>query len=475
MARQLQALITTMTLDPGDYQLREGETVGDCPRSDRDAVAWEIASAVNRQGDGSFGAAWSSTGLDRWTSRAVLASSNGRYVTDTSYDVIAHGPRTVRTPFFRASGLRAWLGLELAYAEPTASTAVLFRVFDDVDELFWNGAEWTAGTVGDPDPAEWNTAAVLQEGFPFLPADVRTLAIVAWLRTSSRDASPAFYGARVAYAVRQIAPLDDALIRTLLASLRAELRVTAVAEWLTEAETDAVELVPSGSIVGPDPFAYQVTAVDAVFNLTGDPDELAELPGVFAGGTWTPTTPIDAGQVVRLEFRYLPDLVVRRHQDVEELARLPAILIGASGAPVETWRAQGAFLVRDVNASPPVALELPEPEIVSVPLELRIVAELGADVERIAQALTAWFATLPDGSKLGLGVARDLLSPETGQVVRVRSTARAVETPAQLAQGVCEARASWLLTFARATAHTVTAAPLVREDGVTFDTTPMEV
>jgi len=471
MARQLQALVISLTLEPKDYRLRGGETVGDCPRSSSDAVAWEITSSTNLRGStASRGATWSGVQEDRWKARARLARGLTGFTTDLAFDTATNGPRTARTPTLEAAGVRAWLALELAYLEPEADTSCLFRIYDGEtgDELAWDGAEWAAQATGDDDPTTWNTGQVLQDRFPELSGNVRKLAILAWLRTDTSEASPEFYGARVAYGVRQVAPLDDALFRTLLASLRAELRATGIMEWTTAAETDAVELVASGADVGPDPFAYQVTGVDAAFDLTADPDELAELPGSYAAGTWTPTAPLEADHLIRLDFRYVPDLVVRRHRDALELARLPAIYLAASGAPVQVLHPQGTILVRDTNADPPTAQELPEPEIVTVPLELRVVAELGADVERLAQALTAWLCTLPDGSALGLGHRRELVSPETGQVIAVQSAARAVETAAALAQGVAEARASWLLTFPRATAHTTTTAPLVSETGATF-------
>jgi hypothetical protein len=200
---------------------------------------------------------------------------------------------------------------------------------------------------------------------------------------------------------------------------------------------------------------------------------LAPLAGTFTDGQWIPATAIPAGQVIRIEFRFVPDLVVRRHQDLEDLAALPAVYIAPSGAPTATLRAQGAFLVRDQYATPPTAWELPDPEIVTVPLDVRIVAELVADVERVGQALTRWIARGATGAP-GLGVARELLSPETGQIVQVRSVSRAVESAASLAQGVAESREALLLTFARATAQTVSTATLIGDAAASFATLPLE-
>ena len=466
MARRLQALIQLLDLDPGSFRVREGQAVGDCPRSDTDAVDWRIVGMNHRVGADGRGAGWDGYHGDRFTAAAELQITGaGVYRTDTDYDTGANGARTARTPLLAAAGVRAWLGLEVLVNEDADdSTAVLVRLYDGDtgDELYWSGAEWTAGVTGSDDPATWNTVQVAQDNFASLPGNVRSLGVLAWLRTTDADHTPTFYGVRVAYGVRQVAPLDDALIRTLLGTLRTELRATGVLEWTTTALTATVELGEDAS--GPGSFAYDVTDVAAVFNLTDDPDELTELPGTFAGGTWTPTTPIPAGKVVRLEFDYRPDLVVRRHQDLENLARLPAVYIGA-GELVNRQAPQGWMTVRDTKADPPTALELPEPERVTMALALRVVGELGSDVQRISQALTSFLATRPDGSSAGLGLARVLVSPETGQVVHVRAVSRPVESPAALAQGVAEARAGWLLIFPRATAQTTTAATLISADG----------
>jgi hypothetical protein len=468
VARQLQALVAVLGLDPGAFRLREGQAVGVLPSSDAAAVTWDSIAPAYRVGDAAGRGAWSGLAGDRWTACARLRRSAAGYATDAAHG----GLRTVRTPTLRAAGVRAWLGVELGLAAPPGS-AVLFRIadVDTGDELYWTGLEWVAGASGPPDPAAWNTATELQRAFPRLPGNLRALAVVAWLRTNSRTVTPAFYGARVAYGVRQVSPLDDALFRTFLSSLRAELSATGVAEWTTTAATTSVDLGGQGR--GPAPFAYQVIGVDAVFDLTEDPDELAPLAGTFTDGQWIPATAIPAGQVIRIEFRFVPDLVVRRHQDLEDLAALPAVYIAPSGAPTATLRAQGAFLVRDQYATPPTAWELPDPEIVTVPLDVRIVAELVADVERVGQALTRWIARGATGAP-GLGVARELLSPETGQIVQVRSVSRAVESAASLAQGVAESREALLLTFARATAQTVSTATLIGDAAASFATLPLE-
>jgi len=473
MARQLQALTLALTLEPKVYRLRAGQAVGELPSADADAVAWDVPSSTDLVGGDELGAGWEGlVDSQRWPARARLApSSSYTFTTDTVYDTGANGPRTVRTPTLEAAGVRAWLGVELGYAEPDATTSVLFRVYDadTGDELYWTGAEWAAGTPGDDTVAEWTTAQDVQDNFAQLPGDLRKLAILAWLRTSSASYSPSFYGARVVYGVRQVSPLDDALFRTLVASLRSELEASAVLELTWPTGGEIALTVPEAAQ------GYQVTGLDAAFNLSDDPDELTELGGSYNAGTglWAPSPTPGAGEAVRVELRYTPDVVARRHQDLEDLAQLPAVYLAPSGGATRLYRAQGYTLIRDVNATPPVALEVPDPELETVPLELRAVAELGADVDRLAQALTRWLTTRPDGAP-GLGGSRELVSPETGQVVHVQALGRPTASSALFAQGVAEVRAAWLLTFARASAHTTTTAPLVSASGISLSTLARE-
>lgn len=455
MARRLQTVILTLSLDPDSYERRTGASVGDVPRAPtRDAVSWEIAAALHQVGDGFQGSTWEGTGPDRWTSCATLPQVGGSYTTDADF---IGGARTARTPTMEAAGLRAWYAVELAYTEPLddlgaqSGATVRFRLWDGSTALWWSGIEWEA----PPSSTDWNTAAEVQEHFAELPASIRELAVIAKLGTTSPDYAPRFYGARVAFGVRQVSAWDNAMLRTVIASLRDSLEITGVIEFRTDTEAEAID-VPGAE------WPYAVTGVEAVWDLTDDPDELEALPGTWSAGVWTPTTPIPSGHLVRVEFAYTPDVVARRHQDVEDLARLPAVYIASAGTPERVIRAQDVVEVRDTTTDPPTALVLAGADLVTLTLQVRVVAELGSDTERIAQAVRSW---------LGPRGYRHLISPETGEPVTVRETSPAVEVAELLAQGVVEARAAWLLSYysPRETAHH--SEVLVRADGTTFTAT----
>ena len=59
------------------------------------------------------------------------------------------------------------------------------------------------------------------------------------------------------------------------------------------------------------------------------------------------------------------------------------------------------------------------------------------------------------------------IAPETGELIALRSVTPPIETSDLLAQGLVEARASWLLTFGAYTAETATSTALVRDQGFT--------
>lgn len=479
MARPLVDHVVELLLGPADFRLREpDDQVGELVRSDTDLVVWDLIGTSWRAGAVELGGFAGDAG-DRFQARATLPAtrrSDGlvlrtggdlgdldpdgdgvyryRYATDSE----AGDDRTVRTPRLVAAGVREWKAIEPLVREPEAPADVVgagaactFRLWDGTDELYHDGTEWRVADAG-----EWNTRAELVARFPELPGNVRELALVARLGTTDGRLAPAFYGARVVYRCRQVDALDDALIRTVLASLRDELQVPGVAVWNTTAITSSVNLADEVS----GEFAYDVQAVLAAFNLTDDPDELAELPGTFAAGVWTPTTPIASGKQVRLEFSYLPHLVASLHYEAAQLETLPAVYLAATGE-ARVVQPGGDFEVRDTTAAVPTSERLRLPASVIQPVEVRLVAGLASDVRRLRQALATW---------LGEAGARILISPETGELIEVRQVAPPADTGGAFAQGVVEARAGWLLTYPRAGRETTTTTNLLRPSGLTVTT-----
>jgi hypothetical protein len=136
----------------------------------------------------------------------------------------------------------------------------------------------------------------------------------------------------VAIGVRELdGDEGDAVVRTLVQSLRDEVRPFLHQDQVI-ATTTATRIT-----IGRE-FVYDVTSVDAVYDLTADPNELSPLAGVFTAGdveavppvaaTFAPTVAFTVGHRVRLEASYRPHVVAQAHQDLVQIERLPAVYVG---------------------------------------------------------------------------------------------------------------------------------------------------
>lgn len=446
MARMLTPIVLSLGLDPQRQRLREETEFADLTFNDV-----EIEQAPPR----ALGTtAWMDRARTQHRWRARLTSNAAA----TGYD-IDDDTRYVQTHAFTASQLRDWTALELQYREtgadldsPTAT--VRFVLWDGTNELWFDSGAWSTSAGA----AERNTAQQAQDGFASLDAaTVRTLAVRAYLDTSDASYTPYFFGALVAYKVRTIGDDDDAVLRTVLSSLRSNLSARSVLKWTTAAETSSVAVPPSE--VNLETSA--VVDVDAVFNLTDDPTEASALSGTYSSGTWTPDTPIAASKVVLLEYSYRPDVVVIRHRDATKLRRLPAVVLEQAGTPV-TMQPAGVDLVRDLFASPPDAVEVQRPARVEVDYRVRITAEFWRDVQHIALRFREWF----EGNAY-----RVLPSPETARLVEARLVADFANVSGVLSLGVHELRGTVRLSYDVARRDTTVQRGLVQDGGVDITTT----
>ena len=294
----------------------------------------------------------------------------------------------------------------------------------------------------------------MQANFAVYPPTGRRLTVRARLSSTDDQVRPSFFGYRVAYGIRQLGDEDDALIRVLLRTLRAELRSVGVARFTTAAGDGAGPFQ-----LGPE-VGYDVTGVLAVFDLTADPAEAIELPGTFAAGTpatWTPDTPIDDAHLVHLEFEYSPDVVISRHRDIVEIERTPALLIQPGTTAAQLNRGAELLVVRDLEVDPPTAVGLQAPAWLQQPLDLTLIAELGADVRRLQNDLR----NVLQGSGY-----RSIVSEETGRIVDVRELTPLHTGGGRLLRGVQESTADWLIGYAVSSASDLEAVDLTRTDGV---------
>lgn len=448
MSRTLQTIALDLELTAEAFATWEG--LDSLPRSST-AVAWDLASPTVADGR----AGWTVDGGEVLVARARLLLGGTGYVTDTAWDIDAHGERWARTPMISPAAVRAWQAVELWTSTP-ANTSILFRVWDGSAFKWWNGAAWATATA----TAHWNTKADLTLHLPSWSTLSRKLAIVAWLKTATTTATPEFYGCRIGFGIRELdGDEGDAVVRTFLSSLRDEIRAFGMQQQtIKAAEVALVKIAPE--------FNFDVRSVDVAFDMTADPNELAPLAGTFTAGTpdtnppvpatWAPTVALVAGHVLRLEFSHLPHVVAQAGQDVTPIERLPAIYIGV-GSDSSTDRGQGETLIRDLTVNPPIAHALPAPRTITTALDVRVIAEAVTDVRRIMKRLEAW---------IGGSGYRTAVSPQSARLIKVAEVDAFRSTTDTLSSGTPEARALWRLTFHASTGPSLITRPLVRPDGV---------
>jgi len=334
-------------------------------------------------------------------------------------------------------------------------TAIGYRLDTGSGELFWDGAAWSA-PVDDDDG--WNTSAEINAHAAAFPTSSRRLAVVARLSTTSAEASPAFYGARVVLGCTERGEDEDALFGALRAYLAEELT--------TGAAVEATLTSTIGPGAGLELFAgapVDVATVDAAFDLTADPDQLAEIPGTLTPATlgapgvsarWAPSSSIPSGRVVRLEVSIRPDVVIQRHQDLAELARIPCVRLFPS-AVVETLEAPEPEPLRGSTWAEGAA-QPGGSQRLALAVDVVAIAETGAQARALGTALGDW---------LGPSGYRRLVSRETGRIVTIRAIGGLVQNQASLAEGVTEIRGSWVLEFEARRGRTLRTVPILRASG----------
>ena len=437
MARHLRPILLSVELAPGALELAGGD--GTLERAD--GVAWDRGPR----------GPWEAASGDLYAWRAALAQSpagSGVYVLDAD----APTPRTATTPRLAGAGWRSWLALELLGDEP-AGTTLRYRLEDGASSWWWNPAAaggagaWAAATTS----AHWSPAADLEAHFATWPSTERELGVSCKLGTTDAASTPAWYGFRAAIGCRHRPDDSDAAFDGLLATLADEVRAVTVAQ--VEYDGAAIALRGSPADGGP-----RWATVDAVYNLTDDPDETAAVAGTFSSSaqTWTPTAPPTVGDVLLLEGTFAPRLVALDADDADTvIAEIPAVVFEATGTArrIESGHRSG---VRDLRSEVPTALAAATPAVIVQEITVRVITDHGEDGARLADALRAW-----------LGGGRTVISVESGRPSSIVPLADLARTTDKIAMGVYEQRGTWRISHPALVEGTATRYPAVRAGGLT--------
>jgi hypothetical protein len=276
--------------------------------------------------------------------------------------------------------VKRWIGFESVHVNGENSlgveqTAVLFRLNDGTDDRFWDGAAWSVASSSD-----WNTEEEVATNISTFPVTSQSLQVVINLSTSDSAYTPYVYAIKVLYE-SDAEMSEDLLARGLLAALKTNIRPIARLQVDSD-ETDEIVLAPETP--------YDIVSVDAVYNVTADPNRLVDLYDSYDSSTQTVTLTAaqDAGDQLLVQFCYRPVAAIMTSQDFTELARVPAITI-EDFRETRSFDVSGAESV--VNKATGSGWRLQGGRQTTYEVPLRMIASKEFDVQRLGDELRRFF------------------------------------------------------------------------------------
>lgn len=304
-----------------------------------------------------------------------LAKNNGSFPTTANL--------YVKTRLVRPTSMKQCIGFEANVMTPLVNrvevTTVMFRLSTDgVDHLFWDGAAWSPAA-----PGEWNTEADIAANINSFSMASQGIQVIINLATTNAAYTPAVYWVKVLW-LSDIEYIEDFVVRSFKPMMEAG--VEPIAEFIYQFRpTDDMSTV---AIVTPT--KYQYAGIDAVYNLTTDPNRITDLFGSWdqAKNTVTLTTPATAGDRIEVRFLYNPIVSVVTDQEYSQVARLPAINIES----VDQENVRYVLGTDSVtNKATGEGWQLRQGTQIDIVMSIRTIADKELDAQRMAEALTSFF------------------------------------------------------------------------------------
>jgi hypothetical protein len=317
--------------------------------------------------------------------RAEVTLGTGMRLHPERHILIPDGPpypaaAEARTRVWAPESAKAWLSFQAQTTNRRANggpvvTAVLFRLGDGTTEQYWDGATWSPATTD----AHWNTEAEISEHIASFPVTERKLQIAVRMTTTDTTVAAQCTSLKVLWRTA-VHFLEDILYRSLVPYLKANVRPISDYYVKPGAETATIDLNDF-----PLRTPYNVVGIDSVFDLTDDPNQLADLYFSYDPGTQiiTLTAPLPLDHLALIRFVYEPEVAVTTSPEYNELAKVPALqlenvaLVDAAQTGQEDW-----VVARHDNG----AVLVPPPIQGDLDVTLDAVADKAIDMHRMVEA-----------------------------------------------------------------------------------------
>lgn len=231
----------------------------------------------------------------------------------------------VKTWLTTPRSLKRWVGFmadvqNFKNTKNVQITDVLYRLNDGTQDLYYNiGANtWVPASSNN-----WNSEIEIADNISTFPVSTQTIQVVLNLKSDDSRATPIVRAVRVLYE-SDLEEMEDYVWRSLLPDMRAKIRPIG---------DHHIETLVTGSAIDLNEFKietpYDITAMDAVYDLDADPRKLTNLLDSFNDATQeiSLTAPIPAGATVLIRFIYRPVFSVTTNQDYVELEKVPEVIM----------------------------------------------------------------------------------------------------------------------------------------------------
>lgn len=214
-------------------------------------------------------------------------------------------------------------------------TDVQYRLsVDGINALWWNGTAWATPTTG-----QWNTEADISANLPTFPMATQSIQVILNLSTTDPNFTPEVKRLKILYA-SDLEWQEEYVARSLMPMLREEfLPISEFASSLPAGRTT----LDLNTIETP----YDIQSIDAVYNITTDPNQLVDLFASYDPTTkivtWTGPTALN--DVIWVRFVYAPKMIMAQSQDFIELSKVPCVLIESIDSSNETQIARPDWVV----------------------------------------------------------------------------------------------------------------------------------
>lgn len=268
---------------------------------------------------------------DKSNQRIMFVKSNGKFTLDADIHV--------ETKLIEPHALIKWLGFEAIYKTnpvfpanldlPTG-TSIGFKVKTSGDDYWWDGGAWAVAGASD-----WSTEKQINDNistFPIATVGNKKIGFKMNIVTTDETVTPEIFELKL-LGEFDIEYFDDLVYDSVIRLLNTTFRPISIVVF--NSGSSSISAKDLSSVLANK--GYNIFDVKSVYNITDDPLKLTNLHSSYAvgapkqdgftfeHGTETFTGSISANKFVRIEFIYVPEIVIKVNQDYFEVPTYPTI------------------------------------------------------------------------------------------------------------------------------------------------------